>query len=1049
MTSLFSVPITSRFTFWRPVAPTLLSVMLLICLHFVTARAEETVASTLTLHRLQVNRSGISSSFTITNTGAASATLHQSFRTDAEPDAEVFSFTDGNLLPGEARNYDLGGIAQLPDGFRGFVTIISTSPLTGTSSLHADFFSTKREGNPPFVIQFVDTSIGDYNSRLWDFGDGQTSTEMTPTHTYAVTGTYSVKLTISGGSGSDVVTKSDLIKVHSFPSIHPDGWDLDFGNYGQLSINDCGGLYSFKHAVHLQSDGKILVALECSNNVENIHRPYISRYLSNGAIDVSFGQFGQTQTPMSNWIHLGGLIALPDGKFIVSVGLRLIGYTPDGSVDPAFGIQGIADYFTATNFETSQFKKLIATNDGKIVAIGSLDGQPLLVRFNMDGTLDTSFDNDGYAVTNTTSEAADTSWEGGVVFGNDKILVGRLKTVAVDIFSQTEKSFSQLSRFNSNGSIDMNFGVAGVIEQEGSSRHPLTVLPDNKVYVEEISSIPGSSNVIRLHYNGTVDETFHTTVTGNVGGIDQMYRMYRFTYDSIQRMLPDGSLDLSFGKDGWLQGPGNTQTPGFIYQEQDGNLIIYDDAVLSRYIDDHPSPPPVSKPLTLLYAVLDNNLGEDATRLVNNVEAGVRPGMNVRLLIDGPGENDVYLYNVMQDNNPFCPSASNPTCDGRYAEGINFWHLDNENSAHPDSLYQFVVDGINAFTNTSSINLALIGHGSGWSANVLPGQPSIWRGQNDTLGGMLWDDHIGVGQTESRSLSTLMLGQALSWASKETGRTIDLLYLDGCSMGMAEVAYELRESAKLLLASPNIDWASFNYDELLPQMATYSGQELGKRWLTLEASRLRSSSGYPFTLSLVDLNKLDELAVATSGLAAALQAVLPSQRSVISNAYQLSDKFDSNYDGAINPQDAYVDLGDFAQQLAGQLSAESEIITATQAVQHALNATIVAKEHEDGAPWMFPDQPWAWRHYSGLAIYAPLGQDEARRQIFYNASNLSLAKDTSWDEFLAAYWTGTVQAAAAMPICHQTSDGCVGLANPLPVQAEPVYTIFMPLVAKK
>ncbi len=464
-----------------------------------------------------------------------------------------------------------------------------------------------------------------------------------------------------------------------------------------------------------------------------------------------------------------------------------------------------------------------------------------------------------------------------------------------------------------------------------------------------------------------------------------------------------------------------------------------------------PVTPQPQNALMLLYAVLDNNLGDSWTRLVNNIESGVRTGMTVRLLIDGPTDNDVYLYDVMADTNPFCPSPANPTCNGRYVEGTNFWRIANENSAHPDSLYQFLVDAMNAYPTADKINLSLIGHGSGWSANVLPGQPSIWRDQNDTVGGMLWDDHPAVGQQDSRSLSTKALGQALTWAGEQTGRKIDLLYLDGCSMGMAEVAYELRNGARYLLAAPNIDWASFNYNALLPEVVNANGRALGERWLQIEAAEFRANPGHPFTLSLLDLNQMGGVATAASALADSLRALVPTQQAQLLAAFAATDRFDSDYDGDLDTLDAYSDLPAFVGQVKQNFPSATAVQQAAEALRNALDAVVVAKDAAGGSPWLFGEQLWQWRAYGGLGIYLPLGQDEVRRRLFYHANNLAWTADTTWDEFLTAFWGGNSNAAtslADMPVCHATTQGCQGLANPLPVQTPTARFVYLPVARK-
>src|SRR5215207_3994835 len=59
----------------------------------------------------------------------------------------------------------------------------------------------------PLVASFTDESTGVINSRSWDFGAGETSTEQRPTHTYATHGVYAVSLTVTGPGGTDTATQ--------------------------------------------------------------------------------------------------------------------------------------------------------------------------------------------------------------------------------------------------------------------------------------------------------------------------------------------------------------------------------------------------------------------------------------------------------------------------------------------------------------------------------------------------------------------------------------------------------------------------------------------------------------------------------------------------------------------------------------------------------------------------------------------------------------------------------------------------------------------------
>lgn len=61
-------------------------------------------------------------------------------------------------------------------------------------------------------VTFTDGSIG-ADSYSWDFGDGNTSTDASPTHTYAEGGTYTVALTVNNAGGSDTASEDITVEA--------------------------------------------------------------------------------------------------------------------------------------------------------------------------------------------------------------------------------------------------------------------------------------------------------------------------------------------------------------------------------------------------------------------------------------------------------------------------------------------------------------------------------------------------------------------------------------------------------------------------------------------------------------------------------------------------------------------------------------------------------------------------------------------------------------------------------------------------------------------
>ena len=85
--------------------------------------------------------------------------------------------------------------------------------LLNVDGLTANFNATPLSGTPPLTVTFGNLSVGDITDYAWSFGDGMNSTAISPTHTYAAIGAYTVALTANGPDGSDTMTRTNYINV--------------------------------------------------------------------------------------------------------------------------------------------------------------------------------------------------------------------------------------------------------------------------------------------------------------------------------------------------------------------------------------------------------------------------------------------------------------------------------------------------------------------------------------------------------------------------------------------------------------------------------------------------------------------------------------------------------------------------------------------------------------------------------------------------------------------------------------------------------------------
>jgi len=105
---------------------------------------------------------------------------------------------------------------------------ISVAIIAGGTAPVGNFTADITSGEAPLTVNFTDQSTNNPTSWQWDFGDGGSSAEQNPSHTYSTDGTYTVSLTVSNEYGSDTKTNTGYIYVGSGGGgPDPDGYFTD------------------------------------------------------------------------------------------------------------------------------------------------------------------------------------------------------------------------------------------------------------------------------------------------------------------------------------------------------------------------------------------------------------------------------------------------------------------------------------------------------------------------------------------------------------------------------------------------------------------------------------------------------------------------------------------------------------------------------------------------------------------------------------------------------------------------------------------------------
>ena len=135
-------------------------------------------------------------------------------------DTCLWDFGDGgsssSCSAGISHDYNISGVFTVSltvSGAGGSSTETKTGYITMYQASDAAFEGAPTSGLVPLSVSFSNQTTGDYNTCLWNFGDGETSSECdNPSHTYTSPGTYTVEL-FMGPSGSVAARKIDYISV--------------------------------------------------------------------------------------------------------------------------------------------------------------------------------------------------------------------------------------------------------------------------------------------------------------------------------------------------------------------------------------------------------------------------------------------------------------------------------------------------------------------------------------------------------------------------------------------------------------------------------------------------------------------------------------------------------------------------------------------------------------------------------------------------------------------------------------------------------------------
>ena len=413
--------------------------------------------------------------------------------------------------------------------------------------------------------------------------------------------------------------------VSSLAAAFPGAPDATFGSGFGTVITPIGSGTDVAYSLALQPDGMIVVAGACSNGGD--YDFCLARYLTNGALDLSFNGIGKVITAIGNGNDGAYSIALQrDGKIVVA-GSCLNGNTYDfclaryfasGTLDVSF--HGTGKVITAIGSGNAAAYSVALQSDGKIVVAGRCSNGTntdfCLARYLASGALDMSLNSTGTVIT-TIGSGNDVAR--GVALQPDG------KIVLAGYCSNGNSIDFCLARYLASGTLDVSFNGSGtVITPIGVGDDyaiSLALQPDGKIIVAGVCSNGANSDFCLTRYlaNGTFDTSFNSTgkVITPIGSSDDYGYSVALQPDGkivvagycvsganldfcLARYLANGTLDASFGSTGKVITAigSSTDVANSAALQPDGKIVVAgycsngtnDDFCLARY-DGGPNTP--------------------------------------------------------------------------------------------------------------------------------------------------------------------------------------------------------------------------------------------------------------------------------------------------------------------------------------------------------------------------------------------------------------------------------------------------------------------------
>ncbi|VAX30947.1 hypothetical protein MNBD_NITROSPIRAE01-42 [hydrothermal vent metagenome] len=330
--------------------------------------------------------------------------------------------------------------------------------------------------------------------------------------------------------------------------------NASFGTNGTVTTA-FGGIDTIK-AMALQSDGKRVVGGASLDGTKTDFA--LARYHVNGTLDTSFGQNGVVTTSFGGSAGINALAIQADGKIVAggntdefqNGAFALARYLADGTLDPTFGPSLSGKITTAPGSQNNRLNALKMQGNKILVGGVSLETPTgfvinarevfTLMRFQADGSLDTTFGPDGNGTVKTLIANGSAEIMALEIQPNGEILAGGRFFLTVNNFV--------VARYDSNGSLDTSFSGDGIVVTSiggGSEQvNALLIQPTGEI-VAGGSSL-NSFAIVRYTASGVEDTTFSGDGIVRTGiGSGGVERIHSLVFDTANNRIIAGGVSFN------------------------------------------------------------------------------------------------------------------------------------------------------------------------------------------------------------------------------------------------------------------------------------------------------------------------------------------------------------------------------------------------------------------------------------------------------------------------------------------------------------------------